>query len=339
MDIRNETIADAPPNIIRGLTLVAREHGVAVGRLFRGLGFSLGDLEQHDILVSYAQSRKFLQRVEAALPGVPVGLKSGMKQTILCLGLVGLALYAFRTYREALSYAIRHQQTAGALTYFSFDESPGFFKCIISTKYPDTHEVERHWIDEAFATILTISRNLLGAQFKLNRIDLTYPRPAEYGFYEEVFGCPVHFNARENVMTCHSHCLDLELPTWHPSYSAYVLGQIEPMLRQPNTESDFIATTRRYLRANVGRSPDIDEVARFLNVSSRTLRRHLENEGFRFLQLLDETRLERVHELRRLGWSWGKIAESVGYDNPSNFSKAYVRWTGQLPSESEAGRR
>ncbi|VWB85453.1 AraC family transcriptional regulator [Burkholderia pseudomultivorans] len=339
MDIRTETIADAPPNIIRGLTLVAREHGIAVGRLFRGLGFSLNDLERHDILVSYAQSRKFLQRVEAALPGVPVGLKSGMKQTILCLGLVGLAMYAFRTYREALSYGIRHQQTAGALTTFSFEESPSYFRCVVGPKYPDTHEVERHWIDEAFATIMTISRNLLGAQFKLSRVDFTYPRPAEYGLYEEVFGCPVRFDARQNVMTCPPHCLDLELPTWHPSFSAYVLGQIEPMLRQPTVESDFIATTRRYLRANVEHSPGVDEVARFLNVSSRTLRRHLESEGFRFLQLLDEIRLERVQELRHMGWSWGKIAESIGYDNPSNFSKAYVRWTGQLPSESDAGRR
>lgn len=337
MSTRTETIADAPPNLIRGLVLVARDHGVAVSRLLRGLGFSLSDLDRHDILVSYAQSRRFLQRVEAALPGVPVGLESGFKQTILCLGVVGLAMYAFRTYREALVYAIRHQQAAGALTLFSFEESSSFFKCIVSPRYPDAIEVQRHWIDEAFATITAVSRNLMGAQFKLSRVDFAYPRPSGYSLYEEMFGCPVRFGARENAMTCQSHVLDQQLATWHPNYSSYVLGQIEPLLRPPTVESDFVTATRRYLRANVERSPDINEVASYLNVSGRTLRRQLETEGVRFLQLLDETRLDRVLELRRMRWTWGKIAEAVGYANPSNFSKAYVRWTGQLPSESDPG--
>jgi AraC-like DNA-binding protein len=334
MDTHIETVADTPPNLIRGLVLVARQHSIPVGRLFRGLGFSLSDLDKHDILVSYVQSRKFLQRVEAALPGVPVGLESGLNETILSLGLVGLAMYSFRTYREALTYGIRHQQMAGAVTYFSLEESSSFFKCIVAPKYPDTDNIQRHWIDEAFATIMSISRNLIGDQFKLSSIHVTYPRPAAHAIYEEVFGCPVHFNAPENAMTCRSHCLDLQLPTWHPNYSSYVLGQIEPLLTLPTVESDFIAATRRYLRANVERSPDLDEVAGFLNVSGRTLRRHLEREGCRFLQLLDEIRLERVQELRRMGWAWRKIAETIGYDNPSNFSKAYLRWTGHLPSES-----
>ncbi|WP_028218017.1 AraC family transcriptional regulator [Paraburkholderia oxyphila] len=339
MNARAESIADVPPNIVRGLVLVARDHGVPVSRLFRGLGFSLQDMDRHETLVSYDQSRIFLQRVQAALPGVPVGLESGLKETILCLGLVGLAMYAFRTYREAIAFGTRHQQSAGTLTYFSFKESSSFFKCIVTTKYPDTDEFLRHWIDEAFATIMTTSRNLIGEKFRLSRVDFTYPCPPEHGIYEEVFGCPVRFGAQENAMICQSNILDIQLPTWHPSYSSYVLGQIEPLLQLPRVESDLLAATRRYLRANVERSPGLNDVANFLNVSGRTLRRHLEGEGVRFLKLLDEVRLERVQELRRIGWAWRKIAEAIGYDNPSNFSKAYVRWTGRLPSDPDDGGR
>lgn len=115
-----------------------------------------------------------------------------------------------------------------------------------------------------------------------------------------------------------------------------MLGQLAPLLEQPRGESDLVSAIRRYLQNHIAQSPGLEEVAHSLNISGRTLRRHLEGQGIRFLQLLDEVKLEHAQHLRRQGLSCGQIAEATGYNNASNFSKAYARWAGHLPRESDA---
>jgi AraC-like DNA-binding protein len=83
-------------------------------------------------------------------------------------------------------------------------------------------------------------------------------------------------------------------------------------------------------------SGEVDEerMAQFLNLSRRTLQRRLAEEDTSFKEVVDETR--RDVALRYVGNPQVPIKEVsylLGFSEPSNFTRAFRRWTGKSPSD------
>ena len=76
----------------------------------------------------------------------------------------------------------------------------------------------------------------------------------------------------------------------------------------------------------------LDAVAQRLHVSSRSLQRHLQDEGTSFNAVLDDIRgYLAVAYLRSGDRSIKEISYLLGYRDPSNFSRAFRRLTGVSP--------
>lgn len=76
----------------------------------------------------------------------------------------------------------------------------------------------------------------------------------------------------------------------------------------------------------------MDNVARRLAVSSRTLQRRLRGEGTNFKAVVDTTRESLArHYLRRTQLSGTEIAYLLGFEEPNSFFRAVQRWTGTTP--------
>ena len=87
----------------------------------------------------------------------------------------------------------------------------------------------------------------------------------------------------------------------------------------------------------------IDRAARRCGIPVRTLQRRLHEAGLSYSELVDEVRFEAA--CRLLDDPQARIAEvaaALGFADPSNFSRAFVRWTGLPPREyrrRRAGKR
>lgn len=116
----------------------------------------------------------------------------------------------------------------------------------------------------------------------------------------------------------------------------------EPVLDQQLAEINQEATTRDRVDAALfemlpsGRS-SVQEVADLLGLSTRSLQRHLRNEGTSFQQVLNETR-ERLarHYLRHSAMTGAEISFMLGYDDPNSFFRAFRNWTGHTPERLRA---
>ena len=78
----------------------------------------------------------------------------------------------------------------------------------------------------------------------------------------------------------------------------------------------------------------VEDVARSLGMSKRTLARRLSDEGLNFTEILQQLRRDlaiRYLEDRKLHVS--KIAWLVGFREVSSFTHACKRWTGKSPSQ------
>ncbi|MEE9265906.1 MAG: helix-turn-helix transcriptional regulator, partial [Gammaproteobacteria bacterium] len=80
-----------------------------------------------------------------------------------------------------------------------------------------------------------------------------------------------------------------------------------------------------------------NSVADALHMSLRTLQRRLNDEGTSYKGLLDETRRElAAHYMAETHRSINEITYLLGFSEPSNFSRAFRRWTGKSPSAYRA---
>src|SRR5215831_14033702 len=78
----------------------------------------------------------------------------------------------------------------------------------------------------------------------------------------------------------------------------------------------------------------VEDVARVLGMSERTLARKLSDEGLNFTEILQQLRRDlavRYLDDRRLHVS--KIAWLLGFNDVGAFTHAFKRWTGKAPSQ------
>jgi len=74
-------------------------------------------------------------------------------------------------------------------------------------------------------------------------------------------------------------------------------------------------------------------IAQELGLSQRTFERRLQESETSFRDLKQEVQKQRAIELLATGHSPKGVAQSVGFDDFSAFSRAFKKWTGKTPSE------
>lgn len=158
---------------------------------------------------------------------------------------------------------------------------------------------------------------------------------ADPAAYADWFGCRPRQGETTRIAF---RRLDAERPfqTAHPAMWA----AFEPSLRQRLSDATANASTgarvKGWLSETIasGRT-GIDDAARGLGVSTRTLQRRLTDEGTSFQILLAETRLKLSHHyLTQTRLSTPEIAFLLGYSEQNSFYRSFRDWTGLTPEEA-----
>ena len=83
--------------------------------------------------------------------------------------------------------------------------------------------------------------------------------------------------------------------------------------------------------------PSAQQVAEQLNMSVRTLHRHLNKEGTSYQQLKDDFRKEAVLAyMNRRELSINAISLLMGFQDSSAFHRSFKKWTGMSPGQYRA---
>jgi AraC-like DNA-binding protein len=191
--------------------------------------------------------------------------------------------------------------------------------------------------DFGLAIIVRMCRLTLGDFLAPVSVDMERPEPREPGRWEYQFAAPVHFAATSNCIR------------WSRADIVEPLVTGDPMLARVNDEQTQ-AYIDSFLSHSVARDvvakiieclpdgpPEQSEIAEALHMSNRTLQRKLREEGTSFLDLLRDTRLQLAQRyLQTPGRSVVETAYLLGFSEPSTFSRAFKRWTGQSPADYRA---
>lgn len=128
-----------------------------------------------------------------------------------------------------------------------------------------------------------------------------------------------------------------------PAVAALAREQCEQEFRQLLDAADSVAAqVAQHLRGMPEGVPlpGLEEMAALLHLSSRTMKRRLQDEQAPYRDLLDAELRQRA--MRLLGESRlaiSEVAYQLGYSDVSNFSRAFRRWTGKTPRQWRSERR
>lgn len=182
--------------------------------------------------------------------------------------------------------------------------------------------------------LLSLCRHFLSPSWRPLRIELDIPRPEHPAAFEDIFDCPVIFDAPDLCVCFEAgglskrHAGNLQRPP-------ITVGDIARARVECRTLSSVrdVILQQIWSQVQSGRV-SVESAACSLDTSVRTLQRELNREGTSFRDLANAMRTRRAAELLRdTTSSVTEISALLGYSAPAHFARAFRNGTGASPQE------
>ena len=152
--------------------------------------------------------------------------------------------------------------------------------------------------------------------------------------YTELFGIQPRFGQSHDRNVFDASLMNEPLPQADPHTTQLCEQMCRALLERRHARTGIAADVRDRLLRTPGHIPDMEAIAADMNITSRTLRRHLTAEGATFRTLLEEVRRTLTEELMaQASLTHSEIAERLGYADVTTFIEAFRRWKGMAPSQ------
>jgi AraC-like DNA-binding protein len=266
-----------------------------------------------------------------------LGLQLGLRMNLSAHAVMGQAFMTCRDLSQVLDLFLRYQHILSSNLNVELQEDRDY--CRLVTRDSPLEISPTFSYELLYAAILNTLRGLLNLPDLALRVELPYPAPEHRESYREVFGQDVSFDCPQGVVSLPRTLLSTPLPTSNTALRALYEQECSRLLADLEEEEAIADQTLRVLRKLEGQYPQMPQLAQMLNLSPRTYRRRLQQEGQSFQDLLDTVRAEHAtHYLRSTRLPMNTIAYLVGFNDASNFRRAYAKWTGSTPREARNGR-
>lgn len=177
-------------------------------------------------------------------------------------------------------------------------------------------------------------RQITGRAWAPREVFFQHGPPADASEYERFFGCPVRFDAAFNALTLARDLLDLPVLEADPELAMVLEAVASERVRAVASPTSTLGRLRVVLGERLGEgAPDLDDAARRLAVSPRTLQRKLREADTSFQRVVDEVRRDRVaRHLADPSLTVKEVASRVGLSGAASLHRACVRWWGVGPA-------
>jgi AraC-like DNA-binding protein len=300
-------------------------------------GLDAGVFGDPDNIISFAAAGSLLTLCAAATSCPHFGLLTGERAGASNLGLVGFLVQNSPDVGTALRNLLLHLHLhdQGAVPTL---ETLGRKALLGYAIYQRRIEGIDQITDTSIAIGHNILRQLCGKGWTATEVLFAHARPKDIAPYQRIFRAPVHFDAEQSAIV------------FSADWLAHKIGSADPLLRhalekqiaamESLAPEDLAGQLRRALRTMLvtGRG-SVEQVEKMFSLHRRTLNRRLHAQGISFHDLVNEVRYEIARQLlegTRL--SLAEIAATLDYSDPSAFTRAFKRWSGEPPTEWRANR-
>ncbi len=291
-----------------------------------------GTIPRDDMLIVYRNALAIYGRED-------LGLSVGTQLNLPTHGPLGVAAFSGPDLRTALTLLAKYGQTRVEFFNTSVSENAAGLKISFAETF-DLEDLRLFITETVFSGLFSAIDFFIGAgQFK-SQVYFSYPKPSYWKKYHNAFGDNIQFNHSATEIIVSSSLLSVPSPTADSELHKQALAICEQQLKEITADEagtlglSIEQRVSKLIVENPGRIWTINEVAKKLCMSSRTLIRKLDLEGTQFQIIRDELAKKQVaNYLANAGLSVESVGHLMGFNDVSSFRRSFKRWFGETPSE------
>lgn len=310
---------------------MATERGIERKAILDGLKLPSGLFSGTLSRISMNQLEALVRRlIKLGNNNPALGYELGLRMGLSTAGVLGAAAMTRASVRSAIDFLMFFRRLATGVMNYRFFVEDGMAVIDVSPPVPVPPDLERYLFDWVLVGLWRFSIPFAGDAWRDIELWFEYPEPEYYASYRERLP-RCRFGMGVNQICGPAAHLDRPLALGDPVTAELLEEQCRKELALLGNNRDMVAQVKAFMNSERG-YPPLEAVAERLFMSTRTLKRKLQQQGTHYQQLLDEARREEACALLASSpLSMEQIGERLGYQNPSAFSTAFRKWTGMPP--------
>jgi AraC-like DNA-binding protein len=246
-------------------------------------------------------------------------------------GVLGFGAVSAPTLRDTLELLVRYGHVRDPSFGFQLRKVGRSARIEIHERI-DLLEEERVPLIETFLLSLQAGvESILGRRLEGTTVEVS-ARPAHADLYRRYFSGTVSFGAAVSALVIPASWLDQPSPFADPELHRVSVLSLEAMAERLKGRRYTPALVEELMASGRQGGRPLEEVARRLAVSKRTLIRRLRESGTTYRELRDAHRRQLATQLLSdTSLTAAEIAYRLGYEDASNFGRACHRWFGRPP--------
>ncbi|MBL4607572.1 MAG: AraC family transcriptional regulator [Pseudomonadales bacterium] len=323
------------PITIPSLINIAIKHGVNASTLLNEVGISADSVTDPKATLTLGQLDALYSACGVSMGNPAFGLHMGNMTRLDSLNLIGSLIGTSDTLNHAVDHYHRFRELLHPFMDMDISIDGKEATLIYSPTVANDITLQPCYSEMFLTSILKIFSELTRKPFRLNRVELSYADPGYSDIYTNSFDAPVYFNRSQSAMIFDASLLDQALPGRYPELNSGFETQAEKYLLELDRLNSVECQVVRYLQENMGVRPiSMQDAARRLNVTTRTLQRRLKKENTSYVGIRESIRFKQAQlYLTETNINIDEIASRLGFSEPTNFYHAFKRWASMSPGE------
>ncbi|WP_296257810.1 MULTISPECIES: AraC family transcriptional regulator [unclassified Pseudomonas] len=319
------------PSLAHFMIDALRSTGLDIDRFCQAVGLQVHELDVDEAWIPRVKLYR-LYKLAADLSHDPdIGLRSTTQTGPGIFDVVGYVMMSSDTLQTALERLVHFVALLDTSIAISLHAEGDQHR--LGCHFLDGNKVPRQYGDASVAMMFGLCRMLVGPSLQLRGIGLMHAAPPDISVYEHTFHCSAQFGEH-----CYSILLD-NADLARPLASAN--KQLAPL---HELVAEMHLSTRRYfsvpgeVRKMILESlsegiPPIEDLAKKMCVSKRTLQRLLQQAGHPYKELVNDIRRSQAEfYLGNTQCTLQEAAYRVGFRELSSFYRACHQWFGMPPA-------
>jgi AraC-like DNA-binding protein/transcriptional regulator with XRE-family HTH domain len=312
-------------------------HGIDPGPLLARSGLSPVAVARRE-RVKVTSTIDFLERVSRALDDDWLGLTLAANFDLREIGMLYYVAASSQRFGDALKRLDRYERVANEGLDLRIVKDAG---CRVVLSYVGVpRHLDRHLMECLAVALLRLSRQLIGRKVMPLAASFVHHR-ADGQKIEQFLGCDVSFDASVDEIRFDAGVMDLPVVSYDPYLNDLMVKTCEESIAVRASNNSPLRTIVENTIAPLlpHAEAQAKTVAQRIGLSERTFARRLAAEGLSFGEILDQLRRDLALRYLQENLQVSQIAWLLGFHQPSAFSHACRRWTGESPLKFRRGSR
>lgn len=324
------------------LSEVLRASGVEMARVLERAGIDIGRLDRRDNQMTAPEVDAFILAATQLTGRDDLGFELGRRVKMNSHDLLGYGLLSCPDMDAFLRMTCRHYHLMVETWAVRYIRGPQWAEMVYTPLVAQPPVSVRFFLEALAVAHQNQMQLILGPELSVYDIHVSMPAPAHVKRYEALFPARFHFHsgAMPGVrVVMPVALLDTPLALGDVEVMRQIDERCQALGQRPGrAETGWTDYVTMVLRETRGAQVTLEDIARKVHVSARTIDRHLKQEGSGFRELSDQVRFGWACELLRApGGTIAEAALQLGFSDTANFARAFRRVMGVSPGEYQRG--